>query len=128
MISDSVHRSGMYSAKIAPGKEFTTCYQARFKDLGEVMPKYVILEYYAYHPGKQKVEAYAVCTIDKNDTTLAWQSKPLPSLIEKVPGWRKEAIRFVIPDGLNREPSLKIYFWNPKRTSFFIDDLKVDFN
>lgn len=125
--SDSIFHGGMYSARMAPEKEFTSVYWVSLHDLGEVLPKYITVDYYAYNPGQHKVEAFLICSIEKNDTAIAWQSKPLPPLQRKPAKWEKISTKFIIPDNLTREPSIKIYFWNPNKSLFYIDDLTLQF-
>jgi len=126
-ISDSLHRSGMYSARILPDKEYTPCYSVEIKDLGEKLPHFIFVDFWAFNPGQGKVDANVVCAMDKNDSTVVWQSRPFPPIINLNAAWQKIHSRFVIPDGVSRELRINIYIWNPKKSYFFADDLTVVF-
>jgi hypothetical protein len=126
-ISDSVYRSGMHSLQILPYKEYTPCYSILMTDLGEKLPQYIDVDFWVFNPGNLPVDASLVCSMDINDSNVARQSKAIPSLINKPPSWQKVHSRFVIPAGMTREPWIRIYFWNPKKASFFVDDLTVVF-
>jgi hypothetical protein len=126
-ISDSMHRSGMYSARILQEKEYTPCYSIDIRDLGEKLPHYIYVDFWAFNPGKGKVDANVVCALDKNDSTVVWQSRPFPPVINLNAAWQKIHSRFVIPDGVSRELRINIYIWNPKKSYFFADDLTVVF-
>jgi hypothetical protein len=126
--SDSVKMSGMYSAKISSEKEYTPIYSIPIRNLGARLPHFITFNFWAFNPGTQANEALAVCSIDKNDTNVVWQSLPLAPLFKDKKKWQNLTFRFVIPDGLTRDPVIKIYLWNPKRSYFFIDDIKVEFN
>ena len=125
--SDTVHHSGMYSAKIGRDKEFSSCFSMPLRDLGERLPHFIQLGFWIYSVEPEKNEALAVCSIDKNDTAVAWQSQPLAPFIKEKGKWQEVMHKFVLPDGLTREPVIKIYLWNPKKSSFFMDDLSVEF-
>jgi len=124
-ISDSVHHSGMYCAKILPDKEYTPVFSVPMKDLGEKLPRYINFDFWALNPGSLQNEALVVCSIDKGDTNLVWQSQPLAPIFTQKLKWQKITNRFVIPDGLKRDPVIKLYIWNPKKSVFFVDDLNV---
>jgi hypothetical protein len=126
-ISDSMHRSGMYSARILPEKEYTPCYSIDISDLGEKLPHFIFVDFWAFNPGQGKVDANVVCAMDKNDSTIVWQSRPFPPVINMNSAWQKIHSRFVIPDGVSRELRINIYIWNPKKSYFFADDLTVVF-
>jgi len=125
---DSVHKSGMYSAKITPDREYTTVYSIPMRDLGERLPHYINFNFWALNPFDVPNEALVVCSFDQNDTNIVWQSQPLSPVFTKQKEWQRLNIRFVIPDQLSRDSVIKLYFWNPKRSIFFVDDLKVEFN
>lgn len=127
-ISDSVYRSGMHSLQILPYKEYTPCYSILMNDLGEKPPQYIDVDFWVFNPGSLPVDASLVCSMDINDSNVAWQSKAIPSLINKPPSWQKVHSRFIIPAGMTREPWIRIYFWNPQKASFFVDDLSIVFN
>jgi hypothetical protein len=125
--SDSVHVSGMYSAKITPDKEYSPICSKPLSDFGERLPHFINVTFWAFNPGNQVVDALAVCSIDKNETNVAWQSQPLSSIFKQKRKWQQLTVRFVLPDDLDRDPVIKIFLWNQKRSSFFIDDLKIEF-
>jgi len=124
-ISDSAHLSGMYSAKVDPDKEFIPFHSIPMSDLPPKLPRYINVEFWLFDPGMEVNEAQVVCSIDKNDSSLVWQSQPLAPIVKKNVNWQKITNRFILPDGLTREPVIKIYLWNQKRSSFFVDDLKI---
>jgi hypothetical protein len=117
----------MYCAKIFPDKEYTPVFSIPMKDLGEKLPRYISFDLWAFNPGNLQNEALVVCSFDKGDTNLVWQSQPLAPVFTEKLKWQKITNRFVIPDGLTRDPVIKLYLWNPKKSLFFVDDLKVVF-
>jgi hypothetical protein len=126
-ISDSVYRSGMQSLKILPYKEYTPCYSVLMGDLGEKLPQYIEVSFWVFNPGKLPVGASLVCSMDINDSNVAWQAKEILPVIKMPPSWQEVHSKFIIPEGISREPVIRLYFWNPKKASFFVDDLTVDF-
>ena len=126
--TDSVRFSGMYSAKITPENEYTTIYSIPVKDFGERLPRYINLTFWAFNPWDMQNEALAVCSIDKNDKNVVWQSQPFNSIFTQKRKWQRLTVRFVLPDYMDRDPVLKLYIWNPKRSAFFIDDLNIEFD
>ena len=127
-ISDTIHRSGMHSLQILPYKENTPCYSILMSDFGEKLPQYIDVDFWVLNPVSQPVDASLACSMDINDSVVAWQSKAVPSLINKPSIWQKVHSRFVIPAGMTRKTNIRIYFWNPKKASFFVDDLNIEFN
>ena len=115
----------MYSAKVTPGKEYVPVLSIPLKDLGAKLPVYINVEYRLFDPGIAKNEAQLVCSVDKNDSSLAWQSRPVAQDPDQPGRWKKVNARFILPHGLTREPVIKIYLWNPAGSVFFIDDLNV---
>jgi hypothetical protein len=124
-ISDSVHHSGMYSAKVTPDNEYIPFHSIPLDDLGGTLPRFINVEFWLYDPGLVKNETQLLCSIDKNDSSLVWQSQPLAPLVKQTGSWQRITNRFILPNGLTREPVIRIFLWNPKRSSFFMDDLKV---
>ncbi|MEI8226361.1 MAG: hypothetical protein WCG82_10590 [Bacteroidota bacterium] len=126
--SDSVHVSGMYSAKITSDKEYAAIYSIPVSYLGDRPLHYINFNFWAFNPGNQINEALVVCSVDKNDTNVVWQSQPLAPIFKQKREWQQLTARFVLTGNLGRDPIIKIYFWNPKRSTFFVDDLKVEFD
>jgi hypothetical protein len=126
-LSDTIHRSGMYSAHIDPAKEFNSCYSVMINDLGEQLPQFIEVSYWAVNPVGWPLDASLVCAMDINDSVVSWQSVKLPPLTYNPTSWKEIEAKFIIPPDISREPRIKIYFWNPQRNSFFVDDLKIVF-
>jgi hypothetical protein len=126
-ISDSIFRSGMHSLQILPYKEYTPCYSILANDLGGKLPQYIDVDFWVFNPGNLSVGASLVCSMDNNNSNVAWQSKAIPSLINKPPSWNKVHSRFYVPSVMTRETWIRFYFWNPQKATFFVDDLNVMF-
>ncbi|MEI6898469.1 MAG: hypothetical protein WCL00_01220 [Bacteroidota bacterium] len=127
-LSDSVVHTGMYSAKVNPDKVFLPFFSVPVNDLGERLPHYIQLGLWAYTRETGKNESLIVCSMEKNDSAYAWQSQLLAPYFTRLNQWQKINVRFVIPEGVNRDLMIKLYLWNPKGSTFYIDDLKLQFN
>jgi hypothetical protein len=127
-ISDSVFVSGMYAARITNDKEYVDIYSLSLREFGESPPRKIYVNFWAFNPGTGMNEALIVCSIDKNDTNIFLQSQPLAPGFTQNRRWQQINLCFVLPENLGHDPVIKVYFWNPKRSTFFVDDLKVEFD
>lgn len=126
--SDSVSFSGMFSARISPDREYEVIYSTPLKKLGKGPHKSIDFCFMAFNPGNQNNKAFIVCSIDKSDANVYLQSNPMTPVFTQKKRWQKLSFHFLLPDHLSGNPDLKLYFWNPERSSFFVDDLMLEFH
>jgi hypothetical protein len=127
-ISDSVFVSGMYAARITHDKEYTDIYTVPLSEFGDRPPRKIRVTFWALNPGTGMNEALAVCSIDKKDINILLQSQPLAPVFTQKKRWQQINLCFVLPEKLGHDPVINVYFWNPKGSTFFVDDLKVVFD
>ena len=68
-----------------------------------------------------------VVSVEKKGTTLYRQELGVLEKIKTPNEWAEITLSAIIPEGLEGDAELKIYFWNPAETSAFVDDFSVQF-
>ncbi len=62
----------------------------------------------------------------KNDTTDVWRSVKMNNYYQKGQEWHQVVGVFHLTEELKRCDSLQTFIWNPKKTSFWIDNFQVE--
>jgi hypothetical protein len=122
--SDSIARSGMYGAEFTPGREFSTVFLKTFWDFSVTPPTSIETSCWIFNPGNTPTGALMVCTIEK-DSVVNWQSKEMDGKGIQPGKWVKVTGKFIIPENLPMDHRVKIYIWNQRKSTFFVDDLDV---
>jgi hypothetical protein len=122
--SDSVYRSGMYSAKLSPDKEFRLLFFKSFWEFSETAPLSFEVSCWVFNPGNTPTGAQMVCSIEK-DSVVNWQSKEIDSEGIQPGKWVKVSSKFILPEYFPMDHKVKIYIWNQKKSTFFVDDLDL---
>jgi hypothetical protein len=126
-VTDSVQHSGMWSALLNPDREYCCEHTAMVWDFNGMNPQYVNIEMLVKKTGPLPIHAVLVCSIEKNDSTLNWQSEELDPYVKNSVSWFTVYKTFSIPEGLSGDTRIKVYVWNRSKTSFFVDDLKIKY-
>jgi hypothetical protein len=124
-VSDSVANSGMWSAMLNPDQEFCCEHTARVWDFNGKYPEFVTVQILVKKVNPDPVNAVLVCSFEKNDTVLNWQSQELNSYVKNTLSWFTVQKTFNVPGGLSGDTRIKVYVWNRSKESFFVDDLKI---
>ena len=122
--SGSTNRSGMYSGKLSPEKEFALVFFKTFWDFSTTSPNSIETSCWIYNPGDAPTGALIVCSIEK-DSVVNWQSQGLDGDGIKPGNWVKVTRKFNIPENLSMDHKVKIIIWNQRKSTFFVDDLDV---
>ena len=122
--SDSIARSGMYGAELNPGREFSTIFLKTFWDFSVTSPTSIETSCWIFNPGNTPTGALMVCSIEK-DSVFKWQSQEMDSEGIQPGKWVKVSRKFIIPENLPMDHRVKIYIWNQRKSTFFVDDLDV---
>lgn len=117
--------SGFYSAKIDTAVEFGIGISARIEELtGSVVPGKVEVRCRIFSP-VSKPDASIVVDPVANNQTLGWQSHNINEDIIKPNEWTEVTANFKLPENITPDTELKIYFWNPNKMLFYVDDIEI---
>ncbi len=73
-----------------------------------------------------KKDIILVCTLKTNGKAEAYQAVNLFDLVENSNGWSEIQYTFNINDIPSMEGNLKLYLWNKSKTTFNIDEVKIE--
>ena len=127
LYSGQLSRSGNYSLKVTPDKEFNGQFSKTLSEFGERIPEKVHIRFWFYSPFTVQSKAILVCSIEKDDKSILWQDELVDRHHPAPRAWTMIEKTFLIPEGINPDNKISIYIWNPRGRVFFIDDMKVRF-
>jgi hypothetical protein len=126
-ISDSVAKSGRYSMYMTPDREYGGRFLELVGNLGRETPCFIKAGIWIWKTSDNPLGAFLVCSVEKEGRSLVWLSEPLDPSVPGKERWCRIERTFVIPDNTDRGASLSVYIWNRQRTSFYADDLEIEF-
>ena len=123
LITKEKSRSGNYSCKINKQNQYSI---GIIKQLNELngMREFNISAFVNY---EKSSDTRLVVSVEKKGTTLYRQELGVLEKIKTPNEWAEITLSAIIPEGLEGDAELKIYFWNPAETSAFVDDFSVQF-
>ncbi len=116
--------SGLFSSKIDTLIEYGIGIAAKFNDLSEKLPKKVNVHCWIYST-VPNLDAGLVCDPNNNGQSLNWQSFNLQPIIQKANEWTEFKTSFDLPEEITPDTELKLFFWNPKKMTYYVDDLEI---
>ena len=116
--------SGLFSSKIDTLVEYGIGIAANFSDLSEKLPKKVNIHCWIYST-VPNLDASLVCDPNVNGKSLNWQAFNLKPTITKANEWTEFKTSFDLPEEITPDSQLKLFFWNPNKQIFFVDDLEI---
>jgi len=75
----------------------------------------------------KELDAFIVCSVERNDSILIYQAAGLDSLAIDRGEWSYIMAGFEIPEWIRDDVVIKIYCWNRGRSDFYLDEMKVSF-
>ncbi len=94
---------------------------------GPVAPEVADISIRVYNPSDSATGGMVVCTVETDSATISYQSAGLDPA-QAIPGrWYEIKRQFRLPVMNNWMDRVTVYVWNPRKTSFYVDDLKTVF-
>ena len=84
------------------------------------------LSLYVFKTGSSPTGGVIVCDIRNEGKQLVYESRPLDMPMAEVRKWYKVPVMFDVPAGLYEWSEVRIYIWNKAKTTFYVDDLKIE--
>lgn len=122
-IVKSTAHSGLYSCKLDTNVEYGIGISTKVKDLTDKLPKKVFIKCWVYST-IANLDASIVCNPLLNSQVVDWKNYDLKKDISKANEWIEINTSFDLPKNMTPDTELRIYIWNPKKMSFFVDDLE----
>ncbi len=125
MLNDSVSNSGLWSAFL--DKDHETCceHSVMVRDFKGKIPKCITVQLMVRKVKPGPVDAYLVCSFEKNNEIYNQQIQSLKLYSENIRSWISVYRTFRVPEGLSGDTRIRFYVWNKEKKSFFVDDLKI---
>jgi hypothetical protein len=123
-IAKGLSHSGLFSSKIDSTLEYGIGIGSKFNNLTERLPKKVKVHCWIYSKSPN-LDATLVCDPTINDQSINWQGLELKTKIIKANIWVEFTTTFDLPKNITPDSRLLVYFWNPKRVSYYVDDLDI---
>lgn len=116
--------SGLFSSKIDSLVEYGIGIGAKFQDMTTSVPKKVNIHCWIYS-NEPNLDASVVCDPNLNGQCLNYQNFNLQTSIPKSNEWIEFKTSFDLPENITPDTELKVYFWNPLKKTFFVDDIEI---
>ena len=116
--------SGLFSCKLDSGAEYGIGLTANFQDLTKSLPKKVNIHCWIFST-RENLDAGIVCDPNINNQVLNWQSFNLQSSVTKANEWVEIKATMDLPQNITPETQFRLYFWNPNKLTYFVDDLEI---
>jgi len=126
--NDSMSYSGNKSFQISPDKEYFAFldYQIQESTNSVISLKIDFSAVILCEEKKKNDEIILVCNFKNSNGVSDYQAFNLKNLIESNIEWSKIQHTFKIYDLISAKGSLKLYLWNKSRTTFNIDEVKIE--
>ena len=124
-LTDLISNSRNWCAVLDKDQETCCEHTAYVWDFGGQFPKFVNVRLSVRKVKSGPVNAFLVCSFEKNDSVHILQMQRLDPFVRDSISWHTVFKTFRVPDGLPGEARLKVYVWNKERSSFFVDDLYI---
>lgn len=116
--------SGLFSSKIDSLVEYGIGISVKLQDMTTSVPKKANVHCWIYS-NEPNLDASIVCDPNLNGQCLNYQNFNLQTSIPKSNEWIEFKTSFDLPENITPDTDLKIYFWNPSKKTFFVDDFEV---
>lgn len=123
-LTKGITHSGLFASKIDTMVEYGIGIAAKINDLATVLPKKVTVHCWIYS-NEPNLDGSLVCDPNINGQSLNWQSFNLTTAIPKAKEWTEFSTTFDLPKNLTPDTELKVFFWNPKKKIYFVDDFEI---
>ena len=120
-LDTTIRRSGHHSQKIDENTEYSFGFTAATDTLRLDATEILKAEAWFYAPDSIK-DALLVISFLKNNELLTYSSAPLLNYYHENNSWTRILLFSEMP---TEDCELRVYFWNPEKEIFFIDDLKI---
>jgi hypothetical protein len=123
-ITKGLTHSGIFAAKMDTTIEYGIGIGSKFNDLLDKLPKKVNVHCWVYS-NTPNIDATLVCDPTINDQSINWQGLNLKDKIIKAKEWTELTTSFDLPKNITPDTKLLVYFWNPNKLIFYVDDLDI---
>jgi hypothetical protein len=123
----SFAHSGQSSLKIDSTVEFTPNIAARFKDLTSKDHAWIRVSAYIYPVSELKGKPlFLVITFLHKGANYQYRTLNISDLDLKLNEWNRVTMDYMTPFPRTKRDGLNVYFWNPRKSEVFLDDLTVE--
>jgi hypothetical protein len=116
--------SGQYAYKVDSTAEYGIGIAAKFNDMSSTLPKKASFKCWVFAT-IPAVNASLVCDPNINGQSLNYQLFDLKNVVLKANEWIEVKGSFDLPKNITPDTELKMYFWNPNKTVFLVDDFEI---
>jgi hypothetical protein len=124
-LSETIFRSGMYSANLDKDRQFSSEHSAFVYNFSAGMPKTVDVRLWALKEVSLPTRAFVVSSIELNGQVIHWYCQDLDRFVAEAGKWFKVTASFPLPEGLTGDTQIRVYVWNPAKARFNVDDLCI---
>ena len=121
-ITELIKHTGKYSFKINEQNQFSLGINKPLKGLFKNKRTIHAAAYINMEEGNK---GCLVFTVEKEGKILFWKGAFCNENIHSVNVWQKMVVGFTLPDTLSADSEVKIYFWNPSKSSIYVDDYMI---
>jgi hypothetical protein len=126
-LSKKIAHSGIYSNQLDSTHIYGAGFRQVFKEISENKVVKVKVDFWTYIT--PNTQGKLVVEIRKADNTMNfWTAKTLSDIAPKIGIWQEAHVDFTFPDSvINSTSTVSIYPWNTSKSTFYMDDLRLEF-
>jgi hypothetical protein len=120
--------SGKYSCKIDQANPYSPALQIKVGELGFDLPATLRVSSMIYAesiPFFHDKHALLVVSLEHNDSLYFWKGLDIHNEMSAFKIWEEVVFQIGIPQAINANDVLKIYFWNPHESAVSIDEFMI---
>ncbi|HEX5001067.1 MAG TPA: glycosyltransferase family 39 protein [Bacteroidia bacterium] len=118
--------SGKYAALITPENEYGPTFNIKLSEF-PVYPGSRIEVSAAFESDEWPCNGKLILSIDDNEKNISWQGEPVGRFLTSIHKWGRVYLVAEVPGSLSGNEVLKLYYWNEKKESARMDDVKIAF-
>lgn len=126
-LKQGIAHSGRFSSRLDSTVEFSYSFVQQYKNLNSGKAKKVNVKIWGYFPNAD-IRAQLVISIDSVNKNKFWESAKLDDKIKNANTWTEVTFSAALPLNISENDVLKVYVWNPKKRTFYVDDMEVSFD
>ncbi|HNW97557.1 MAG TPA: hypothetical protein PKK00_03980 [Bacteroidales bacterium] len=119
--------SGMHCSKINKDAQYSFGFSSKIQDFTTKKIKKALVRVWV-SATSMDFDAGIVCDINRNDSSVYWQSSGLKYFVTELGKWFEATGSFKFPDNLTENDRVSIYVWISKGSAdIFVDDFEIQF-
>jgi hypothetical protein len=125
-LQKEIFHSAPFGSKLDSGWADSYGLRAYVKDLGNELPKFVKVDFWAYYPATG-INSKLVVSVDSLDKNKLWVGLDLKDSVKATNVWQHFNAKLTLPKRISPEDNVTVYVTSPDKKVMYVDDLTIKF-